>query len=179
MIKSFLLLLLVTGVVFINLSYATEKSGGYNRLVHEKSPYLQQHRNNPIWWYPWGDEAFDAARKLNRLVFLSIGYSTCHWCHVMERESFEAEEVAVLLNKHFIAIKVDREELPHVDQIYMTALQGMTGQGGWPMSLFLTPDGKPFVGATYLPKKQFLKLLQKAILLLQLLPQSRLSWQLT
>ena len=161
MIKSFLLLVSVTGVLCINLSYATEKSGGYNRLVHEKSPYLQQHRNNPIWWYPWGDEAFDAARKLNRIVFLSIGYSTCHWCHVMERESFESEEVADLLNKHFIAIKVDREELPQVDQIYMTALRGMTGQGGWPMSMFLTPDGKPFVGATYLPKNQFVKLMMQ------------------
>ena len=130
MIRLYLLILLVSGVLCINLSYASEKLTGFNRLFHEKSPYLQQHRNNPIWWYPWGNEAFDAARKLNRLVFLSIGYSTCHWCHVMERESFEDEEVAVLMNKHFIAIKVDREELPQVDQIYMNALRGMTGQGG-------------------------------------------------
>ncbi|GAV24846.1 thioredoxin [Carboxydothermus islandicus] len=124
-----------------------------NRLIHEKSPYLLQHAYNPVDWYPWGDEAFKKALMEDKPVFLSIGYSTCHWCHVMERESFEDEEVADLLNKHFVAIKVDREERPDIDQIYMTACQAMTGQGGWPLTIIMTPEKKPFFAGTYFPKR--------------------------
>jgi len=122
-----------------------------NRLAKEKSPYLLQHAHNPVDWYPWGEEAFEKARLEHKPIFLSIGYSTCHWCHVMERESFESESVAELLNANFISIKVDREERPDVDAVYMSALQGMTGSGGWPMSLFLAPDLKPFFAGTYFP----------------------------
>ncbi len=122
-----------------------------NRLIHEKSPYLQQHAYNPVDWYPWGEEAFERARTEDKPIFLSIGYSTCHWCHVMEHESFENEEIAAFLNANFIPIKVDREERPDVDHVYMTAVQGMTGQGGWPLSVFLTPELKPFYGGTYFP----------------------------
>ena len=122
-----------------------------NRLAGEKSPYLLQHKDNPVDWYPWGREAFDRAKAEDKPIFLSIGYSTCHWCHVMEHESFEKERVAAALNSDFISIKVDREERPDVDDIYMKAVQSMTGTGGWPLSLFLTPDGKPFYGGTYFP----------------------------
>ncbi len=122
-----------------------------NRLAHERSPYLLQHKDNPVDWYPWGPEAFARARESEKPVFLSIGYSTCHWCHVMERESFENPRVAAALNDAFVSIKVDREERPDVDDIYMSAVQTMTGSGGWPLSLFLTPDGKPFYGGTYFP----------------------------
>jgi uncharacterized protein YyaL (SSP411 family) len=122
-----------------------------NRLAQETSPYLLQHAHNPVDWYPWGDEAFGKARAEDKPVFLSIGYSACHWCHVMERESFESEAVAEILNREFVAIKVDREERPDVDSIYMTAVQVMTGHGGWPMSVFLTPDGRPFYAGTYFP----------------------------
>jgi uncharacterized protein YyaL (SSP411 family) len=122
-----------------------------NHLLHESSPYLRQHAHNPVDWYPWGEEALQRAVALDRPIFLSIGYSACHWCHVMEHESFEDPEVARLLNEHFVSIKVDREERPDLDQIYMTAVQLMTHQGGWPMSVFLTPDLKPFYGGTYFP----------------------------
>ncbi len=122
-----------------------------NRLAHETSPYLRQHAHNPVDWYPWGPEALARARKFDRPIFLSIGYSACHWCHVMEHESFEDPEVAHILNGHFVSIKVDREERPDLDQIYMTAVQMLTGQGGWPMSMFLTPDLQPFYGGTYFP----------------------------
>jgi uncharacterized protein len=122
-----------------------------NRLAHERSPYLLQHAGNPVDWYPWGAEAFEKARRENKPIFLSIGYSTCHWCHVMEHESFENEEIADLLNAEFIAIKVDREERPDVDRVYMTFVQSTTGSGGWPMSVFLTPELKPFYGGTYFP----------------------------
>jgi hypothetical protein len=122
-----------------------------NRLAKEQSPYLLQHQWNPVDWYPWGPEAFDKARREGKPVFLSIGYSSCHWCHVMERESFESETIALLLNDKFISIKVDREERPDVDEIYMRAVQLLTGSGGWPMSVFLTPDQKPFWGGTYFP----------------------------
>ena len=122
-----------------------------NNLSMETSPYLLQHAKNPVHWQPWGDYAFDQAKKLNRPVFLSIGYAACHWCHVMEKESFEDVEVARILNDHFVSIKVDREENPVVDQIYMAAVTALTGQGGWPMSMFLTPEGKPFLGGTYFP----------------------------
>ena len=122
-----------------------------NRLLHETSPYLLQHAHNPVDWYPWGDEAFKQARKADRPIFLSIGYSACHWCHVMERESFENETIATVMNQFFVNVKVDREERPDVDEIYMNAVQMMTGAGGWPMSVFLTPDGTPFYGGTYFP----------------------------
>ena len=122
-----------------------------NRLAREKSPYLLQHQFNPVDWYPWGEEAFARARREHKPLFLSIGYSTCHWCHVMERESFENEAVAAFLNEHFVSIKVDREERPDVDKIYMTFVQATTGQGGWPLNVFLTPDLKPFFGGTYFP----------------------------
>ncbi|HLH43289.1 MAG TPA: thioredoxin domain-containing protein [Bryobacteraceae bacterium] len=122
-----------------------------NRLAAEKSPYLLQHAHNPVDWHPWGDEAFEKAAREDKPVFLSIGYSTCHWCHVMERESFENEEIARLLNENFVSIKVDREERPDVDRIYMLFVQASTGGGGWPMSVFLTPDRKPFFGGTYFP----------------------------
>lgn len=122
-----------------------------NRLAGEKSPYLLQHKFNPVDWYPWGDEAFRRAKLENKPIFLSIGYSTCHWCHIMEKESFENEEIAKYLNQNFISIKVDREERPDIDRIYMTFVQATAGQGGWPLSVFLTPDGKPFFGGTYFP----------------------------
>ena len=122
-----------------------------NRLAHEKSPYLLQHAHNPVDWYPWGEEAFEKARRENKPIFLSIGYSTCHWCHVMAHESFENEEVAAIMNRDFVNIKVDREERPDVDRVYMTFVQATTGGGGWPMSVWLTPDLKPFVGGTYFP----------------------------
>ena len=128
-----------------------EESKFTNRLAKEKSPYLLQHAHNPVDWYAWGAEAFEKAKKEDKPIFLSIGYSTCHWCHVMERESFENEEIAKVMNEHFISIKVDREERPDIDQIYMTAVQAMTGGGGWPLSVFLTPDLKPFFGGTYFP----------------------------
>ena len=137
-----------------------------NRLAREKSPYLLQHAHNPVDWYPWGDEAFAKASAENKPVFLSIGYSTCHWCHVMERESFEDETTAAFLNEHFVSIKVDREERPDVDKIYMTFVQAMSGQGGWPLNVFLTPDRKPFFGGTYFPpenrqgRPSFMHLLQ-------------------
>src|SRR3954452_11629628 len=122
-----------------------------NRLAGETSPYLLQHKDNPVDWYPWGPEALGKARSEDKPVFLSIGYSTCHWCHVMEHESFENPAVAEALNRSFVSIKVDREERPDVDDIYMAAVQTMTGSGGWPLSLFLTPEGKPFYGGTYYP----------------------------
>jgi uncharacterized protein len=122
-----------------------------NRLARERSPYLLQHANNPVDWYPWGDEAFAKARSEDKPIFLSIGYSTCHWCHVMEHESFESDDIASVLNDQFVSIKVDREERPDVDRVYMTFVQATTGSGGWPMSVWLTPDLKPFYGGTYFP----------------------------
>lgn len=125
-----------------------------NRLIHETSPYLLQHARNPVQWYPWGQEAIDLARESDRPIFLSIGYSACHWCHVMEHESFEDTDIAAVMNELFVNIKVDREERTDLDQIYMNAVQLMTGRGGWPMSVFLTPDLKPFYGGTYFPPRQ-------------------------
>ncbi|MES1171615.1 MAG: thioredoxin domain-containing protein, partial [Bacteroidota bacterium] len=124
-----------------------------NRLALETSPYLLQHAHNPVNWYAWGDEAFEEARRLQRPVFLSIGYSTCHWCHVMEEESFEDEEIAAFINMHYVAIKVDREERPDVDAVYMSAVQQLTGSGGWPMSVWLTAKREPFFGGTYFPPR--------------------------
>src|SRR3990167_2611315 len=128
--------------------------GKPNHLINEKSPYLVQHAYNPVDWYPWGEEAFQKAAREGKPIFLSIGYSTCHWCHVMEYESFEGEEVAKILNDNFVSIKVDREERPDIDNIYMTVCQAMTGSGGWPLNLFLTPERKPFYAGTYFPKTE-------------------------
>jgi len=142
-----------------------------NRLAREKSPYLLQHAHNPVDWFAWNAEAFEKARRENKPVFLSVGYSTCHWCHVMERESFEDEKIGKFLNEHFVSIKVDREERPDIDKIYMTFVQSTTGSGGWPMNVFLTPDLKPFFGGTYFPpdtrygRPSFLQLLQQISLL--------------
>src|SRR4051812_5265961 len=122
-----------------------------NRLIDETSPYLLQHAHNPVDWYPWCEEALRRARAENKPILLSIGYSACHWCHVMERESFEDPEIARLMNDNFVNIKVDREERPDLDTIYMEAVQAMSGHGGWPMTVFLTPDGVPFYGGTYFP----------------------------
>ncbi len=124
-----------------------------NRLIHETSPYLLQHAHNPVNWYPWGEEALQKAKSEDRPILLSVGYSACHWCHVMERESFENEEIAAIMNEHFVSIKVDREERPDIDGIYMQAVQALTRQGGWPMTVFLTPDGRPFYGGTYFPPR--------------------------
>src|SRR5580765_3479702 len=125
-----------------------------NRLAKEQSPYLLMHAHNPVDWFPWGPEAFAKAKKENKLIFLSVGYSSCYWCHVMERECFNHPAVAKLLNDSFVSIKVDREERPDVDQIYMTALMLVrNGSGGWPMSMFLTTDGKPIIGGTYWPRE--------------------------
>jgi len=136
----------------VNPSSVTRETQ-YNRLIHEKSPYLLQHAANPVDWYPWGDEAFTRARNEGKPIFLSIGYATCHWCHVMAHESFEDADVAALLNKDFIAIKVDREERPDIDSIYMSVCQMMTGQGGWPLTVIITPEKKPFFAGTYFPKE--------------------------
>ena len=145
----------------------------YNRLIQEKSPYLLQHADNPVDWYPWGAEAFSRAVRENKPVFLSIGYATCHWCHVMAHESFEDTAVAALLNKDFICIKVDREERPDIDSIYMSVCQMLTGQGGWPLSVFLTPEKKPFFTGTYIPKESRFGITG----LTDLLPRITRSWQ--
>src|SRR5688572_27685325 len=122
-----------------------------NHLIHETSPYLLQHAHNPVDWYPWGDEALNKAKQEDKPILVSIGYAACHWCHVMERESFENSETAAFMNEHFVNIKIDREERPDLDHIYMDAVQAMQGQGGWPLNVFLTPDKKPFFGGTYFP----------------------------
>ena len=153
-------------VTTTSISSAAATHNHTNRLAREKSPYLLQHQHNPVDWYAWGEEAFAKARQEHKPIFLSIGYSTCHWCHVMERESFENETLAKYLNEHFISIKVDREERPDVDKIYMTFVQSTTGSGGWPLNCFLTPELKPFFGGTYFPpeskygRPSFLELLQ-------------------
>ncbi len=138
------------------MSDNTNVQGQYkhtNRLIDETSPYLLQHAHNPVNWYPWGEEALGKARREDKPILLSVGYSACHWCHVMEHESFENEDIAALMNAHFVSIKVDREERPDIDSIYMQAVQGLTGQGGWPMTVFLTPDGRPYFGGTYFPPR--------------------------
>jgi hypothetical protein len=144
-----------------------------NRLKDEKSPYLLQHADNPVDWYAWGDEAFEKAKNQGKPVFLSIGYSTCHWCHVMEHESFEDKAVANLMNDAFISVKVDREERPDIDNIYMTVCQIMTGSGGWPLTIIMTPEKKPFFADTYIPKEsRFGK-----IGMLELIPQITDVWK--
>jgi uncharacterized protein len=149
--------LALTWLVTASNTFAEPKPAGpehANRLAQEKSPYLLQHAHNPVDWYPWGEEAFAKARRENKPIFLSVGYSTCHWCHVMAHESFENEEVAAVMNREFVNIKVDREERPDVDRAYMTFVQATTGGGGWPMSVWLTPGLKPFVGGTYFPPEE-------------------------
>ena len=130
-----------------------------NRLAEETSPYLRQHRDNPVDWYPWGPEALAAARERDVPILLSVGYSACHWCHVMAHECFEDDDVAAVMNDRFVNVKVDREERPDVDAVYMDAVQATTGRGGWPMTVFMTPQGRPFFGGTYFPKPSFLKLM--------------------
>jgi uncharacterized protein YyaL (SSP411 family) len=143
-----------------------------NRLKNEKSPYLLQHARNPVDWYPWGDEAFEESRRADKPIFLSVGYSTCHWCHVMERESFEDEKVAQLLNEVFVCIKVDREERPDIDNIYMTVCQIMTHSGGWPLTIIMAPDKKPFFAATYIPRET----MYGRIGMLDLIPRIKEVW---
>lgn len=124
-----------------------------NELIHETSPYLLQHAHNPVDWYPWGDKALKKAQKENKLIIVSVGYAACHWCHVMEHESFEDSTVANLMNKYYVSIKVDREERPDIDQVYMDAAQVISGQGGWPLNVICLPDGRPIYAGTYFPKK--------------------------
>ncbi len=131
-----------------------------NHLIHETSPYLLEHAHNPVNWYPWGEEAFAKAKVEDKPIFLSVGYSACHWCHVMAHESFEDETVAEYLNNSFVSVKVDREERPDVDGVYMRACQAMTGSGGWPMSVFLSTDKLPFFAGTYFPKDSFIQILE-------------------
>lgn len=159
------LLILFTMITSCANSQKTEKGikteyKHTNTLINESSPYLLQHAHNPVDWMPWGDEAFEKAKKENKLVLISIGYSSCHWCHVMEHESFENETVAKMMNDYFVCVKVDREERPDVDQIYMTAVQLMTGSGGWPLNCFTLPDGRPVFGGTYFPKDQWTTILE-------------------
>ncbi|MGE5411487.1 MAG: thioredoxin domain-containing protein, partial [Clostridiales bacterium] len=146
----------------------------HNRLINQKSPYLLQHASNPVDWHPWSEDAFHLARKEDKPIFLSIGYSTCHWCHVMAHESFEDEEVAEILNEHFISIKVDREERPDIDHIYMTVCQALTGSGGWPLTIIMDADKKPFYAATYLPRSSRGGMLG----LLELLPRVAELWEM-
>ena len=155
------IILLVAALLFPAVNSAASEPGrpaptkqeeNYNRLIDESSPYLLQHATNPVNWYPWNEEAIEAAKREDKPIFLSIGYSTCHWCHVMAHESFADNEVAGLLNKDFISIKVDREERPDIDRVYMTVTQALTGSGGWPMTIIMTPDKKPFYAGTYFPK---------------------------
>ncbi|MCK5379688.1 MAG: thioredoxin domain-containing protein, partial [Acidobacteria bacterium] len=144
-----------------------------NRLAQSRSPYLLQHADNPVDWYPWGEEAFSAARDQDKPIFLSIGYATCHWCHVMAHESFEDPEVAALMNEVFINIKVDREERPDIDQVYMTVTQMLTGRGGWPMTVIMTPDKRPFFAATYIPKNARFGRMG----MMDLIPKVQAAWQ--
>ena len=154
-------LIILTAVLQIQDTSDMDKEHRHtNQLIHSTSPYLLQHAHNPVNWYPWGDEALELAKKEDKPILVSIGYSTCHWCHVMERESFENEEIAKVMNEHFVCIKVDREERPDVDQVYMEAVQAMGLNGGWPLNVFLTPDQKPFYGGTYYPPKSWEKLLR-------------------
>ncbi|WP_262249611.1 thioredoxin domain-containing protein [Parapedobacter soli] len=142
-----------------------------NKLHNETSPYLRQHQFNPVEWYPWGEEALQKAKAENKLIIVSIGYSACHWCHVMERESFEDESIAALMNQHFVSIKVDREERPDIDQIYMVAVQLMTGQGGWPLNCVCLPDGRPIYGGTYFPPQYWKEFLQQLVTMWEKSPE--------
>jgi len=157
----------------VNSSRADSGKQVYNRLIKEKSPYLLQHSANPVDWFPWGDEAFEKAERDSKPIFLSIGYSTCHWCHVMEHESFEDPEVARLMNQTFVCVKVDREERPEIDNIYMTVCQLVTGSGGWPLTIVMTPDKKPFFAGTYIPRESRFG----QVGLLELIPRIREIWE--
>jgi uncharacterized protein YyaL (SSP411 family) len=167
------LILLIGGLLMGSSSEADSTERRANRLINEKSPYLLQHAYNPVDWYPWGDEAFEKARKENKPIFLSVGYSTCHWCHVMEEESFENPEVARLMNEAFVSIKVDREERPDIDGVYMTVCRMMTGSGGWPLTIIMTPDRKPFFAATYIPKETRFGRMG----MLELIPRVKQTWE--
>ena len=155
------IVLLCSLILYSSCNNAQDQHKKANRLIHESSPYLLQHAYNPVDWYPWGDKAFERAKKENKPVIVSIGYSSCHWCHVMEKESFEDDSVAQFMNEHFISIKVDREERPDIDQIYIEVAQMINGSAGWPLNCMVLPDGKPFFAGTYYPKEQWLTLLQK------------------
>ena len=156
----FLKILIITVVFWVTLAFALPGDKHFNnkkkpnQLINEKSPYLLQHAFNPVNLYPWGDEAIQLAKQEDKPILLSIGYSTCHWCHVMEKESFTNPETAEIMNKNFICIKVDREERPDIDKIYITAVSALTGSAGWPLNVFLTPDLKPFFGGSYFPPEQ-------------------------
>ncbi|GAG43673.1 unnamed protein product, partial [marine sediment metagenome] len=141
------------GVLILSKETTNKNEPKTNRLINEKSPYLLQHATNPVDWYPWCDEAFEKAKKEDKPIFLSIGYSTCHWCHVMAHESFEDPEVAKLMNETFVNIKVDREERPEIDNVYMTVSQMITGSGGWPLTIIMDAEKKPFTAGTYFPKE--------------------------
>ena len=143
-----------------------------NRLIKSSSPYLLQHAHNPVDWYPWGEEAFEKARREDKPIFLSIGYSTCHWCHVMAHESFEDEAVARLMNENYVCIKVDREERPDIDQLYMAAAMTLVGRGGWPLTIIMSPDKRPFFAGTYFPKESA----PGRIGMLDLLPRITEAW---
>src|SRR5574343_518058 len=147
-----------------------------NRLHKETSPYLLQHANNPVDWYPWGVEALEKARKENKLMIVSIGYSACHWCHVMEHETFEDNEAAEVMNALYVSIKVDREERPDIDQIYMSALQLMNGTGGWPLNCILLPDGRPIYGGTYFKKKDWINILSNIAAMHRNKPQELIDY---
>ena len=156
----FIKILIITTIFWVAFAFALPGDQHYNdnkkpnHLINEKSPYLLQHAFNPVNWYPWGDEAIQIAKQEDKPILLSIGYSTCHWCHVMEKESFTNPETAEIMNKNFICIKVDREERPDIDKIYITAVSALTGSAGWPLNVFLTPDLKPFFGGSYFPPEQ-------------------------
>ncbi len=165
--------LLVVGMFYVRKPAETIGGNPRNRLAQEKSPYLLQHADNPVDWYPWGTEAFEKAKRENKPIFLSIGYSTCHWCHVMEHESFEDEQVARLMNDAFVSIKVDREERPDIDDVYMTVCQMLTGSGGWPLTIVMTPDKKPFFAGTYFPKESRLG----RVGMMELIPQIKEIWR--
>ncbi|HEX7808610.1 MAG TPA: thioredoxin domain-containing protein, partial [Thermoanaerobaculia bacterium] len=148
-------------VVALMLCVVTLSATAENRLAKSTSRYLQQHAKNPVDWYPWSTEAFDKAKKENKPIFLSVGYSTCHWCHVMESESFSDAEIAKLMNDAFVSIKVDREERPDIDSVYLAVTRTLTGDAGWPNNVILTPDGKPFFAAAYIPKEKFRALIPR------------------
>jgi len=172
----------ITFLVLISLSSCGQKRNNIhtmessihkftNHLIEESSPYLLQHAHNPVDWHPWGEAALEKAKKENKLIIVSIGYSACHWCHVMEHESFENEEIAQYMNAHFVAIKVDREERPDIDQVYMNAVQLLTGRGGWPLNCITLPDGRPIYGGTYFPPAQWLDMLKQVSEFVKLHPK--------
>ncbi|MCJ7754189.1 MAG: thioredoxin domain-containing protein, partial [Thermoanaerobaculales bacterium] len=173
--KKLLVVMAAAAMIGACMNHAAESDSPTkkNRLADTKSPYLLQHADNPVDWYPWGPEAFEKAAKEDKPIFLSIGYATCHWCHVMEHESFEDPQVAALMNETFVNIKVDREERPDIDQVYMTVCQMMTGSGGWPLTIIMTPDKQPFFAATYIPRESR----YGRVGMLDLIPRIEQVWQ--